>query len=68
MGYVVNLFCCICFLCDNVVTMIVQCADDTQLVVEWTLGAEIQVLIGVSGLSVYLYFHLDIFLVQDQYI
>ena len=34
--------------------------------VEWVVGAEIQVLVGVSGLSVYMHFHLPIFLMRDQ--
>ena len=59
------LFCCIHFLSENVVTMVIQGVDDTQLVVEWVVGAEIQVLVGVSGLSVYLHFHLPIFLLRD---
>ena len=61
-----DLFHCIHFLCDNVVTMIVQGADNIQLVVEWVVGTEVQVLIGVSGLSVCLHFHLPIFLAKDQ--
>ena len=54
-----DLFCCVRFLChcDNVVTTVVQGADDTQPVVERVVGAEVQfqVLVGVSGIVVYLY-------------
>ena len=64
----INLFFCIRFHCDNVVTLVVHGVDDTQLLVEQVVGAEIQILVGVSSLSVYLYFHLPIFLAKDQHI
>ena len=50
----------------DAVTPVIQGADDTQLVVEQVVGAEVQVLVGVSSLSVYLHFHRPIFLARDQ--
>ena len=58
-----NLFCCICFLYDNVVTMVLQGADDTQLVV-----ARVWELVSISGLALFLHFHHAIFLAGDQLI
>ena len=48
----VDLYCCIRFLCDNDITMVIQGADDSQLVDEWVVGTVVQLLVGVRSLLV----------------
>ena len=61
-----NLFCCIHSLCDNVVITVIHGVEYIRLGVEWVMEVEVQVLVGVNGLSVYLHSHLPIFLARDQ--
>ena len=57
-----DLCCHVSLLGDDVVTSIIKGADDSQLVVEWVVGAEAQVLVGVGHFSVHLDLHPHIIL------
>ena len=46
-----DLCCHISLICDNVITPIIEGADDSQLMVERVVGAKTQVLIGVGNLA-----------------
>ena len=60
MVHMSNLFCCIHFLCDNVVRMVIHSADDTQVKVEMVVKFR------YWSVWVALHFHLPIFFGGDQ--